>query len=277
MQEIGARTSGEEPLYLFCFARKGALKVQGSGVDGQHPLCIFQHSPELCAVLSQVAVEEFCGPEAEQRMQQLAWVGPRAFRHEAVIEEVMAQSAVLPLRFGTLFSSLPALREFMEAHSQAIGEFLRRVAGHGEWSVKGILDRRRAEQRVLSLCLSAQQEHLAAMSDGMRYFVEQRIRNNAQKELNCWLDHTSQRLARELAGQAVEFRECQVVGRQGGEQGAEEVLNWAFLLPCSDVLGFRQHIDRVNADLGGQGLRLELSGPWPPFRFVPALSMAGMS
>ncbi len=267
--------NSETVLYVFCFARpNGVLDVQGCGVDGYNPLWIFHHSPDLCAVLSQVAPEEFCGAAAERQMRELSWVGPRAFRHEAVIEEVMAQSPVLPVRFGTLFSSLKALTEFMDAHREAMLEFLLRVTGHKEWSVKGVLNRELAKQSVLLSCLSAQQEQLAAMPEGMRYLAEQRIRNEAQRELSDWLRRTSQPLMRELAAQSLEFRECPVVSRERAENGVEEVLNWAFLLPSAAITAFQQRLDRANLDLGQQGLQFELSGPWPPFRFVPALTMA---
>ena len=266
--------NGEDVLYVFCFARSSdVLDVHGSGVDG-HPLWIFHHAPELCAVVSHVAAEEFCGPAAERQMQELAWVGPRAFRHEAVIEEVMAHSPVLPLRFGTLFSSLEALTGFMDTHRETIVEFLLRVTGHREWSVRGLLNRTLAQQHVLSSCLAAQQEQLSAMAEGMRYFVEQRIRNHAQTELSGWLEQTSRQVACDLAGQALEFRECKVVSREGTENGVEEVLNWAFLLPSSAITAFQQSLDRINLEWGQQGLWFELSGPWPPYRFVPALSMA---
>ena len=39
-------------------------------------------------------------------MEDLAWVAPRALRHEEVILTVMEQGPVLPVRFGTVFSSL---------------------------------------------------------------------------------------------------------------------------------------------------------------------------
>ena len=91
--------------YLFCFARSDVVgAVQATAVDGYSPVSIIRHSPDLCAVLSEISQEDFCGPEAELHMQQLDWVAPRAVRHEAVIEEVMAYSPVLPLPFGTLFS-----------------------------------------------------------------------------------------------------------------------------------------------------------------------------
>ncbi|MGB9105723.1 MAG: GvpL/GvpF family gas vesicle protein, partial [Terriglobales bacterium] len=159
----------EVVLYLFCFARPDeARQVAGSGVDQRNPVRIFRHSAEVCAVIGEVAREDFCGPEAERRMEQLSWVGPRALRHEAVIEEVMEHSPVLPARFGTLFSSLPALTEFMDAHRAAIAEFLGRVAGHREWSVQGRFHRNRAQQARATERLAAEQRHLSGLPEGIR-------------------------------------------------------------------------------------------------------------
>src|ERR1017187_3825725 len=94
----------EAALYLFCFARSGVVSaLQATGVDGHSAIAILQQSPDLCAVVGEVAREDFCGPAAERHMQQLEWVAPRALRHEAVIEGVMASSSVLPVPFGTLF------------------------------------------------------------------------------------------------------------------------------------------------------------------------------
>jgi hypothetical protein len=53
------------------------------------------------------------------------------------------------------------------------------------------------------------------------------------------------------------------------------VLNWAFLLPESAIGPFQEHLKQANLDCQSQGLLLQLSGPWPPFRFVPALSSTG--
>jgi Gas vesicle synthesis protein GvpL/GvpF len=144
--------NSELALYLFCFARSDAVReVPKPAADIPSFLAILRYSPELCAVTGEVRREEFAGPEAELNLQQLSWVGPRALRHEAVIEEVMASSPVLPARFGTLFSSAEALAEFAGQHREKITQFLDRVAGHGEWSVKGVfaskLRRRLSPQR----------------------------------------------------------------------------------------------------------------------------------
>ena len=142
--------NNEPALYLFCFARSDAVReLRGSAVDGDRSLSILRHSSDLCSVVGEVRREEFSGPQAELHLQQLSWVAPRALRHEAVIEEVMAHSPVLPARFGTLFSSANAVTEFVNQHRETITQFLERAADHGEWSVKGWFDRKQAHQDIV--------------------------------------------------------------------------------------------------------------------------------
>lgn len=268
--------SGETALYLFCFARADAVRgLQATAVDGHRPLLTIRHSSDLWAVVSEVAREDFCGPAAEVHLQQLAWVAPRAVRHEAVIEEVMAYSPVLPLPFGTLFSSAEALSKFVDRHREMIALFLLRVADHGEWSVKGWLDRKQALQGLTSTRLTAEQNRLSALPPGTRHFAEQRIARDIERGLSLWLDETSRTVASDLTSYASDFRECALAPRAHPEGGAEEVVNWAFLLPESAIAAFQERVQRANLDYRPQGLALQLSGPWPPFRFVPALSSTG--
>ena len=275
--------NSELALYLFCFARSDLVRsdlvreVRGPEVDGPGSLAILRHSPDLCSVTGEVQREEFSGPEAELHMQQLSWVGPRALRHEAVIEEVMAQSPVLPARFGTLFSSAEALSEFVDRHRETITVFLDHVAGHGEWSVKGVFDRKQAEAALISAKLAAQQEQLSALPPGTRHFAEQRLRRDIERELSAWLDESCRALAADFASYASDFRECAAGPGAHSENGTAEVLNWAFLLPNSAIASFQECVERANLSHQPQGLRLELSGPWPPYRFVPALSATGDS
>src|ERR1035441_2463664 len=48
--------SGETALYLFCFARCDAVRgLQGTAVDGHRPVLTVRHSPDLWAVVCEVA------------------------------------------------------------------------------------------------------------------------------------------------------------------------------------------------------------------------------
>ena len=261
-------------VYLFCFARSDLVGgTEGAGVDGRPAISLLRRFPDLCAVTSEVPLEDFCGPAAELRMQDLAWVGPRALRHEAVVEQVMRHSPVLPARFGTLFSSQESLAEFLDLHRDAISQFFERVADQEEWSIKGLLDRKQAGQDFVSTSLAAQQEQLAALPPGTRYFQAQRIRSAAAKALSLWLNEACRQVASELQEVASDFRECPIVPCEPLESGSEVVLNWAFLLRKGATAAFRSRIDAVNERHATRGLAFELSGPWPPYRFVPPLSV----
>jgi len=261
-------------LYLFCFARSELVgEMEGVSVEGWGAPRLFCHFPDICAVVSEIPEEDFCGPGAELRMQELAWVGPRAFRHEAVVERVMRDSPVLPVRFGTLFSSQESLAEFLELHHKAILQFLEQVSGQDEWSVKGRLDRRQAVQSLRSANLAARQEKLATLPPGRRYFEEQRARAATERELSLWLKETCRQVTSLLMSEASNFCECPVVLRETSESGVELVSNWAFLLPRSATMAFRAQIGELSAHYAKEGLAFELSGPWPPYRFVPPLGM----
>jgi hypothetical protein len=266
--------TNRQALYLFCLARPDLVgAIEGSGIDDGQALFVIPCAPDLCAIVCELPQEEFCGPAAERRMRQLAWVAPRALRHEAVVEMVMRRSPVLPARFGTLFSSPERLAEFLAAHRKTISQFLGRVVDHEEWSVKGRLDRKRATLALISERLAAQQAQLAALPPGTRYFQELRTRSAAEKELSLWLDEICRQVASDLAKQACDVRECPVGSREAPESDAEVVLNWAYLLPHSGTSAFRARIDQLNVNHASQGLVWEMSGPWPPYRFVPSLSM----
>src|ERR1035438_7429203 len=122
--------------------------------------------------------------------------------------------------------------------------------------------------------MAAQRNQLSAMPPGMRHFAEVRISRDTERELRLRLDHLSRTVASGLISCAADFRECETSSHNPSESGLEEVLNWAFLLADSAIDQFQERVDQANRDYRSQGLLLQISGPWPPYRFVPALSAA---
>jgi hypothetical protein len=257
-------------LYLYCLARPDTpAKLDGPGVDSERPLDLIPFK-DVMAVVSEVRVGDFLGPSAEAQMKDLAWVGPRACRHEEVIERAMRFSPVVPARFATLFSSRESLATWLKSHHDAISRALDRFADHEEWAVKGTLDRRKAEARFLAAALERQGGVLPS-SPGARYFEERRIRVGVSQEIDAWLSEAGARIAKALLDLAVEFREREVVSDGApGEEGAG-MLNWAFLVSRSRVDDFSARLQQINTEHADSGLVLSLSGPWPPYSFCPPL------
>lgn len=260
--------AAEPAVYLFCFATADLL----SAVAGISRLgdVVLHRSGDLVAVCGWTAIEQWSGPQGERNLQDLQWLGPRVLRHQAVIEAAMQTSAVLPARLGTLFSSVDALDRFLTMHAEAIVQFLTQTAGQNEWAVKGLLDRGKAGDWMLSKLLAAQSQ--PAVASGARYLQQRRMHVAATQELNQWVVRTLESLTDELRRHAVGFRQRGVV--PSAEPGKlQTVVNFAFLVAFERVQEFRGCVEQANREHREHGLELALSGPWPPYSFCPTLEM----
>ncbi len=79
-QEAGIVKNGEQATRM----------IPSGGIDElQAPF--FQSFGKVAAILNLVSQAEFCGPAGETNLQDLAWLAPRACRHQAVIEQVTSR------------------------------------------------------------------------------------------------------------------------------------------------------------------------------------------
>jgi hypothetical protein len=258
-------------VYLYGFIPR-TLDLTGiDGFDGDGPIRSLSLGAST-AVVGEVRVEAFeaamssgvdGGPDP-------SWVLPRALRHEAILDAVLARSPVLPARFGTLFSSSEALEGLANDHQFAIARFFEDLGDRLEWSLRGYYDPDLAVDLLLDSDpeLSRRRQALPA-SPGTRYFVEKKLREEAR------------RIARQTAARAaVEVRQAlrilsadvQSLALRGLEgPGREMILHETFLMPQSVA---SEALAILEASSSGQGqglLTLEPSGPWPPFHFCPEL------
>lgn len=257
----------ERAIYLYCFARPGLLRsIESKGLDGQSPLSL-RPFLEVTAVIGRVPIEEFIGPDAESRMQDLFWLGPRACRHEEIIEEVIRQSPVLPARFGTIFSSQETLDNYLKENYGAITKFLDYVADKEEWGVRGMMDRVKVRENHFALLLTEQERSLSSLPPGRRYFQEKRLQSDLEKKLNLWLEEVLKKVRNHLSHLTPDYFERKVLSRTASGLEKDMISNWAFLLPQKTFENFRARIDQINSEYDQEGLVFELSGPWPPYSF----------
>ena len=266
-------SSGGTAYYLYCLTPcECGIPANAIGVDGQ-PGVMVRGCGEMGAVFSQAELGEFCGESADAHLQDLAWLGPRVCRHEAVIEEVNSRVPVLPARFATLFTSPESMQRFVVEHREAVAGFFTELGDQREWAVKGLLDRGQALAGPGPMSRPAADERAPAASPGARYFEEKRIKAQWEREFNLRLKELSRRAAAALAEHAGGFRERKVLTPVEAATGVEVVLNWAFLVSPAALDGFRNCLARLNEGGAFPGLTLTAAGPWPPYSFVPDLSV----
>ena len=257
-----------DAVYLYCFAKAGLpFHLERMGIDEERPVFLFAYK-EVAAVLSEVSASEFCGPEVEARLHDLAWIGPQVCRHQEVIVEVMRYSPALPARFGTIFYSLRGLEDRMSAHYLSIRHFLDRMVGKEEWGVKVTWDRFKARERLFATMIA---DHTLSSLPGTRYFQEQKMRGEVENGLHGWLKVTCDQVAGELERIVSETFARKVRPGRSMENNREMFCNWAVLISREDLPRLQEHLAQVNDRYASRGLVFELSGPWPPYSFCPSL------
>lgn len=198
---------------------------------------------EVACLLSETSPGDY----RAEHLADVGWVGPRALRHERILERV---HPVFPARFATLFSSPKAVEAAVDRHYPAIVEFLRTTQGREEWAVKVSVDRARA--------LDAQPvPEVAGLSPGKRYVEQRRLRGEAERRLDARLDAESRTISRELDA----LGEARI--RPSGER--------AYLVPRAGVKRFRAKVAKLHREHARSGWTIEASGPWPPYSFCPSL------
>ncbi len=260
-----------QALYVFCLMKGGtAWDWEGPGLDDGSALGLYGLG-SLAALACPVSLDDFSGPEAEERFQDKDWLIPRICRHEEVVERAMSQSPVLPLQFGTIFSSSEAMEEGVRPHLGVIGEFLDQAASREEWSVKGYWDRDQALKKLSAEKQRQAAARLAAMSPGQRYFEQKKLAAEAKRELGLWLQQSCEAMGEALARHAVGFSKRGLLNAQPDGDNREMAVNWAFWVPCAQVEDFKAQLRRDQESLCAQGLYFGCSGPWPPYSFTPRL------
>ena len=258
-------------LYLFCFARSPfPLHGRDWGLEENQPLQQWTVQ-DVTAICCPADPTDFNGPESEARLGDVNWIGPRALRHQQVIENVMRDSPVLPCRFGTMFSSPSALLELLEKIRPSIAPFLEYVADKDEWAVKGYLDTAQAEGwlRRSDPALIERDKQLSA-APGRRYFQEKQLAAEVRSLTRKWIQELTPRLERSLAAWALDVSPLRLTASNGDAR--EKLFNNSLLVQRDRIDDLCAGVARLNAQHQERGVTVELSGPWPPYSFSPSIA-----
>ena len=97
-------------------------KISSAGIDGVHAVRPLECGEFICWVCE---VDQASFAQAmERNMENLEWLALHGVRHQQVVGEVAAQMAIVPARFGTIFSGEPALLQDVRAGRPRSTRFL---------------------------------------------------------------------------------------------------------------------------------------------------------
>lgn len=253
-------------VYVFCLVRaQAAPAAVGHGLTEASPLRVLVHQ-EVAAVCCEVPLQDWTGEVGEAHLSSLEWLGPRAMRHEEVIEQMMRASPVLPLRFGCLFSSAERLAGLLQREGARIAAFLDKAAREEEWSLQGSLDVRACEE---SLFAADPRAATLPASRGARYLMEQKLRRDAALAARAWVHEAEAEVARALEGWVLARRSLRPTPRAAEENALEGIFHWAILIPRGGEEELARRLEPLAERFAARGLRLAAQGPWPAYSFAP--------
>ncbi|MFC9547757.1 GvpL/GvpF family gas vesicle protein [Streptomyces sp. NPDC014603] len=237
-----ATTTAEDTLYVYGIAPAGVRAPRRPGVDGA-PVRLLTGAG-LCAAVS----------DAPARLR------PRRrdlLAHQGVLDELVAQGPLLPMRFGVLSPDPGVLEAQLRADAGHLTRQLEGLRGRVELNVKG---------SVVPGCFA----ELVRRDQGLRELAR-RTRQKPDYEANVRLGEAiargvrreARRAARDVLAHLTPFAERTVHGPTDDEQ----VLSTSFLLPAADEARFREAV-AARARRWGDRLALGVTGPLPCYSFV---------
>jgi hypothetical protein len=247
----------EAGTYLYAIARNvgRALPDQVVGVAGA-PVRAITHEG-LVAYVSPVPLEEFGEEPLRRSLEDLDWVGGTARAHNRVVEAVAEEAPTAPVRLVTVYSTEDQVRDLLRRRHDDFTEVLAHVTGCKEWGVKAYAEPGTGAP-------PAEEAPAETDSPGTAYLKRRRASLRSRED--AW--RLAARRAEDIHAALVSVS---VAGHRHRPQdpqlsGREEVmlLNGAYLV-AEDR---REEFTAVVDSLRGQGIEMQLTGPWAPYSFT---------
>jgi gas vesicle protein GvpL/GvpF len=247
--------------YLYGIAEADRLgPIDGlAGIDDAIVLPISHE--RLSALVSPVQLASFHAAQQSTDLTESGWLARAVRAHEAVAEHGLGRIAVLPMRFGTVYSSPAAVSAVLAEHQSTLLAELHRLGTSTEWGLKVSLadtaTPAEPAQRVTEVGRT-----------GTGWLLERQSALSAkrrQRELAT--DHIED-IRTSMRGYARE-----VVMSTVNERDRAELVSLSFLV--DDVKNFQAGFAAVRQQHSDSGLDLRMTGPWPPYHFVRLADLRG--
>jgi len=180
--------------------------------------------------------------------------------HEAVVEKLMADFTVLPMRFRTLVDGRDNLLAMMQSYYRDFKGNLERLRNKSEFGVKVIWPADKVKENIVNRLRSDQTEASGPRrSAGTRFMKEKFERYKIDEEFQTKADQFIKAMDMFLGKFAVEKRLEKL-------KTEKLLLDAAYLVEKSQACDFREAFWHIKS--AHPGFKFLLSGPWPAYNFV---------
>lgn len=238
--------------YLYCIIRSEDPRqfvTRGIGERGDTVRTV--HYNDLAAVVSASPVVEY----ERTRRNMMA--------HTVVLEEVMQEFTILPVRFGTIAPSTEALQDqVLKRRYAELDNLLREMEGRIELGVKAFWYEEAIFRQIVeeTPAIRSLRDSLTGRSPEETYYDRIRLGEMVEAAMGKKREEDAEKLLARLRPLAYKTRVNKTITDR-------MVLNAAFLLDRNREPEFDQAVQGLDAEMG-QRLMLKYVGPVPAYNFV---------
>jgi hypothetical protein len=221
---------------------------------------------QLAAAVSDVPALEFEEEPLNAHIGDMAWLAPRAVAHQAVCTRLFeAADTLLPLAFGAVFRDDAGVRRLLTDQAETLRQRLDRVRGCAEWvlTLHSLAPPDLDTLSAASPAVQAVRSQLASSQPGRAHLLRRQLQSLVRDE--------ARRVQVDAVGQvlsAVRQVAADIYQEPLPPDAVERPLLRASVLVRSQAEPeFLDTLDRLRRRWPEPTWRLEVTGPWPPYRF----------
>lgn len=262
MSELGLYVYGLVP------ARAWSPTSALSGIDDGHSVRLIVEG-NISAIVSEVGLDQFGDETLRANLSDMSWVEHTARQHQRVLDEVIGQCTPIPMRMCTVYTDEAGLRRMLAEDHHALADALRELDARLEWGVKAFQDGTLADS-------PGPTSRAPAATTGTAYLQTRLAQRNAGAQRQAELEIACDEVHGELCAIAVSCRLNPLQRPEVSGRDAAMVMNGSYLVANESRALFTQRFTALRDESAHRGLELELTGPWPPYNFVPAVIGGGL-
>lgn len=220
-----------------------------------------QFQEQVKSLFSELTQDEGAMPAGAGKILQV---------HEAVIETLMQDGTILPLKFGTILKDENAALTMLQEHEGEFKDLLAKLGGKVECGLKAYADRQALMQHMMrdEPALAAQEEKREQLSKGAAYLLRRKNEEELKDQVAARLSQICKVIFYTLGKDSAEAKLNDVLPHKMTGKKKEMVLNAVYLVEKEKVPQLYQAVKSLTEEYAGMGIELESSGPWPPYNFT---------
>lgn len=250
MPSFPKRESAKTALYLFGVVRTEDAQAEDfEGIEGisDGTAVRLLSCGHLTALVSATSDAGFQPEAIKESMKDADWLKAHVRRHADVLAEAQAIQTVIPLRFGCVMPNPSEIKKFVDAREEVLSDALTRLHNRSEFSVRVRFDDE-----------GETDDDLKGVPSGVADFLRKAA---ADVEHAPSPDGIADRIHGHLSRFAGEAMRNAVTD-------TSLILNATYLITMASEEEFRTEVRKLSSEFHALGIRIEVSGPWPPYHFV---------